>query len=359
MAVIDVAERLDRDGVRDVVRDLDRALRAQRSPVVLDLGRAEVFDSAGLAAVVDGIRRARRQGVEVKLRGLSDSMREFFSLVSVDRLIADREPPPREHAVTKVGAAVEPTWRTFADLAALGVQTARETILSPLRGRRLRLDRAVLEVDHAANGGLPIVVLISFLLGLVLAMQAYVQLRIWGAEIYIADMVGVSVTSEIGPLMTAIILAARSGGSNAAQLGSMTIGEEVDALVQMGVHPIRFLVVPKVIALAFASVALGLVFDAVAICGGALFAFTVAEIEPGAYLEQTRTALQVDEFTVGKLKSLVFGAAVGIVSCGLGLKVRGGSEGVARATTNAVVLGIFLIIVIDAVFVSVQRMILS
>ncbi|HLQ36306.1 MAG TPA: ABC transporter permease, partial [Planctomycetota bacterium] len=201
--------------------------------------------------------------------------------------------------------------------------------------------------------------LISFLLGLILAMQAYVQLRVWGAEIYVADMVGVSVLTEIGPLMTAIVLAARSASSNAAQLGAMVVGEEIDALRQMGIHPVRFLVVPKVLACAFAAVALSVIFDVVAMAGGALFAWAVAGIEVGAYQEQTRQALHLADFLVASVKALSFGACVGVVGCALGMRVQGGSQGVGRVTTNAVVLSIFLIILIDAAFVTMQRMVLS
>jgi phospholipid/cholesterol/gamma-HCH transport system permease protein len=138
----------------------------------------------------------------------------------------------------------------------------------------------------------------------------------------------------------------------------MVVGEEIDALRQMGVDPVRFLVVPKVAALAFAVVALGLFFDVVAIAGGALFAAAAAGIEPGAYQEQTRQALHGSDFLIALGKSAVFGGCIGVVGCALGLRVQGGSEGVGRATTNAVVLGIFLIIVIDALFVAVQRLVL-
>lgn len=351
-SVIQLAERLDRAEAPKVLGALDGAPRAA-GPVVVDLGRVEAFDSAGLGAMLEGMQRVRAAGSEVKLRGLSKPMLDFFSLVSVERLLRRPAPPPREGAIEKLGGAVEPAWHTLT-----GVLSVLAGIVRSL-ARRPRLDRTILEVDLAAGGALGIVALIAFLLGLVLAMQAWVQLRVWGAEIYMADMVGVSVTSEIGPLMTAIILAARSGSSNAAQLGSMVIGEEIEALQQMGVHPLRFLAVPKVLALAFAAVALGIVFDAVAIAGGALFGFTAAGIQPGAYFEQTRLALEVDEYTVGKLKSLMFGIAIGVVSCALGLRVTGGSEGVARATTKAVVLPIFLIIVMDAVFVAAQRMVFS
>jgi phospholipid/cholesterol/gamma-HCH transport system permease protein len=172
-------------------------------------------------------------------------------------------------------------------------------------------------------------------------------------------MVGVAVVTEIGPLMTAIVLAARSGSSNAAQLGTMVVSEEIDALRQMGVHPLRFLVVPKVLALAFAAVALSLVFDVVAMCGGALFAYVAAGIELAAYQVQTRQALNLPDFLAATVKSGVFGSCVGVIGCALGLRVRGGSVGVGSATTNAVVFSVFLIILIDAAFVTLQRMVLS
>lgn len=355
-SVIQVAERLDREVVQEMLQELDGATHASgdgSDPVVVDIGQVEKFDSAGLGGLLVGLQRARERGRTVKLRGVSQPMLELFSLVSVDRLLGRPAPVEREHPVVRLGAAVEPRWRTLTGVFSLTAQAFRSL------GRGLRLDRTIIEVDQTAGGALPIVALIGFLLGLVLAMQAWVQLQIWGAEIYMADMVGVSVTSEIGPLMTAILLAARSGSSNAAQLGAMVIGEEIDALEQMGVRPVRFLVVPKVMALAFASVALGLVFDTVAMSGGALFGFTVAGIDPAAYMEQTRQALHFSEFGLGKLKALVFGLCVGVVSCSLGLRVTGGSEGVAKATTRAVVMSIFLIIVIDAVFVSTQRMLFS
>ncbi len=360
-AVIQLGERLDHASVQEVLQPLERALARRATPIVVDLGRVEAFDSTGLGAVLEGMRRARARGIEVKLRGLSPPMLELFSLVSVERLLAPPPPPPGLDPIARTGAMFEPLWHAAAGVGRVALETLHAIAVAPWRGRGhgLRLDRTAIEMDHAANGALAITALISFLLGLVLAMQAWVQLRVWGAEIYMADMVGVSVTSEIGPLMTAIILAARSGGSNAAQLGAMTIGEEIDALVQMGVHPIRFLVAPKVLALAFAAVALGCLFEATAICGGALFALGIAGIDPGAYLAQTQQAVHLGEFLVGMVKCLLFGASVGVIGCALGLRVAGGSAGVARATTNAVVVSIFVVIVMDAAFVTAQRLLPS
>lgn len=328
--------------------------------LVLDLGAVVHFDSAGVGAILQSMRSAKDHGVEIRLRRVPQPMLDFLSLVRIDALV-ERATPRTEHVgfVTRIGAAALPLVDTLGRVASTTVDVARGILVDPFRGKRIRLDRTIHEIDQAANGALPIVALIAFLLGLILAMQAYVQLRLWGAEIYMADMVGVSVMTEIAPLMTAIVFAARSGSSNAAQLGSMVVGEEIDALRQMGVDANQYLVVPKVLALAFSVVALVVMFDVIAMAGGALFGFAVAAIDPEAYAEQTRIALKATDFFVALGKSLVFGLCIGVVGCGLGLRVSGGSEGVGRATTNAVVLSIFLIIIIDSVFVTLQRMVFA
>lgn len=350
------AANLDRSSVAALTGDFERALREGPERVIVDLGAVEAFDSAGLGGVVAGLEAAKARGVEVRLRGLSQAMLDFFSLVSVQRLTASAERGAEIGPVTRLGEFVEPIMDGAVAVLATAGDVLRELVVGPFKRRFLRLDRTAVEVDHCAAGALPIIALIGFLLGLILAMQAYVQLRVFGAEIYIANMVGVSVLAEIGPLMTAIVLAARSGSRNAAQLGAMVVGEEIAALEQMGVRPLRFLVVPKVVACAFAALALSVIFDVIAMAGGALFAWGVAGIEFDAFAQQLRGALHASDFFLALIKSATFGLAVGVIGCALGLRVRGGSEGVGRATTGAVVVGIFLVIVIDAVFVTAQRL---
>jgi len=361
-AIISAAEELDRQTVPELLAGVDEALKAGHRDIVVELGAVQRFDSTGLGGVVEGLRAAEISGANVRLRGLSQDMLDFFSLVSVQRLAEPPEPdlaPRRHEPITDLGRAVDPYLDTVADVARTAGRVLASLVVDPFRGRRPRLDRATEELDPAGTGALPIVVLIAFLLGLVLAMQAWVQLRVWGAEIYMADMVGVSVVTEIGPLMTAIILAARSGSRNAAQLGSMVVSEELDALRQMGIDPMAFLVVPKVVALSIAVFGLSLLFDIVAMGGGALFGLLAADIELSAYREQTQAALRAGDFVMAMIKSISFGALVGVVGCTLGLRVKGGSEGVGRVTTNSVVLSIFAIIVIDALFVTAQRIVLS
>ncbi len=353
---ISVGATLDRSTVAGLVAEIERELRGKPARLTVDLGAVESFDSAGLGGVVTGLRRASDAGVDLKLRGMSQPMLDFFSLVSMHRLCQPAAAGPRPDPVTRLGGFVEPMLDAALAVAATASASLHELVGAPFRRRFLRLDRTAIEVDHCAAGALPIVALIAFLLGLILAMQAYVQLRVWGAEIYMADMVGVSVLSEIGPLMTAIVLAARSGSRNAAQLGAMVVSEEIAALEQMGIRPLAFLVLPKVVACCFAAVTLSVVFDCVAIGGGALFARGVAAIEFEAFAAQLATALTLSDFLVAVAKSATFGFAVGVVGCALGLRVTDGSEGVGRATTNSVVLGIFLVIVTDALFVTCQRM---
>ena len=359
-AVIAVAERLDRSAVEGVVRDLDRALAKRPGRVVLDLAKVQSFDSAGMGALMESMRKAKAAGVECKLRGLSRTMLDFFSLVSVERLLAKPAvTDERFDPITRIGAFAEPMLLSLAAVLEMAGSVLHAVFVAPFQKKGIRVDRTILELDQAGIGALPITLLISFLLGLILAMQAFVQLRVWGAQLYIADMVGVSVTTEIGPLMTGIILASRSGSSNAAQLGAMVVSEEIDALRQMGLHPVRFLVVPKVLALALAAALLTVVFDVIAICGGALFGTLAAGLELMAYRDETQAALSVHDILVALGKSTVFGGCIGVVSCALGMRVEGGSEGVGRATTNSVVLSVFLIIVTDTLFVTMQRLVLG
>jgi len=345
----------DSDAAPELVASLNAAVRAGNEEVALDLRAVERFDSAGMAVILDTLKQARANGVKVRLLGLSDALYDFFTLVSIDRLLRPGETTRRPGFVERVGATFVPMIDAFArGLRMLGF-ALWSFVVAPFRGEKVRAEMAVDEMYLAGNGGISVITMIGFLLGMILAMQAWVQLRLFGAEIFIADMVAVSVTREIGPLMTAILMAARSGSSIAAKLGTMVINEEVDALRQMGIHPVRYLVSPKVLALAAVTPCLTVLFCAIAIIGGMLFGVLVAGIEWGAYIEQTHKALKLADLFSGLVKSATFGVVVALVGCTLGLGVRGGSEGVGLATTRAVVASIFLIICVDAVFVLLLR----
>src|SRR5512137_1455707 len=181
------------------------------------------------------------------------------------------------------------------------------TFVSPFRGKAVRVKATISEMVKTGYNSVPIVAVISFFVGIILALQAAYQLKKVGALIYVANLVGVSITRELGPILTAIIVAGRSGSAFAAEIGSMKAAEEVDALVCMGINPVRFLVVPKLIALLIMLPALTIFSDFIGIVGGLLLSQVVLDINPGSYLQQTLRALLIKDVMTGLVKAVSFG----------------------------------------------------
>jgi len=205
-------------------------------------------------------------------------------------------------------------------------------------------------MDRAGADSLPIVLVINFLVGLVTAFQAAVQLKQFGANIFVADLVGLSVTRELAPIMTAIIVAGRSGAAFSAELGTMRVSEEIDALRTLGLDPYGFLVFPRIIALVLVLPLLTILADVIGIAGGVLVAMFGLDITANAYLIETQKAVGLWDVFSGCLKTLFFGLSIALIACQRGLAVRGGAEGVGRGTTSAVVTSLFAIVVVDAIF---------
>jgi len=205
-------------------------------------------------------------------------------------------------------------------------------------------------MERAGADGLPIVVMINFLVGMVTAFQAAIQLKQFGANIFVADLVGLSMTRELAPLMTAIIVAGRSGAAFSAELGTMRVSEEIDALRTLGFDPYQFLVFPRVLALMLVLPLLTIMADVVGIAGGLLVAMLSLDLSPHAYLVEVQKAVDLRDVFQGYVKTVFFGLSIALIACQRGLATRGGAEGVGRATTSAVVTSLFAIVVIDAIF---------
>ncbi len=220
-----------------------------------------------------------------------------------------------------------------------------------LRGRAVfRRRDALLLLQQCGAEALGIVLLIAFLVGLIMAFVGSLQLAGFGASIYVADMVAIAMVREMGPMMTAVILCGRTGAAFAAQLGTMKVNQELDAFTTLGIAPVDFLVVPRVVAL-FLMVPLLTVFaDLVGIVGGALVAMAMLNLSALEYWQETLEALDLTQFSTGVLKSLVFGLIVALTACLRGMQCGTNAEAVGRATTSAVVTGITWIIIADAVF---------
>ena len=205
-------------------------------------------------------------------------------------------------------------------------------------------------LERCGADAVPIVVLINFLVGFVMAFQSAKQLKMFGANIYVADLVGLSVVRELAPLMTAIIVCGRSGAAFAAEIGSMKVSEEVDALRTLGLRPFSWLVVPRVIALVCITPALTILGDVIGVLGGFFVGATTLDLTPQAYYNETRKALELWDIEHGLIKSAVFGLVIALIACQQGFATTGGAEGVGKRTTSTVVTSLFAIVLLDATF---------
>jgi phospholipid/cholesterol/gamma-HCH transport system permease protein len=228
-------------------------------------------------------------------------------------------------------------------------------IYSFLHPKSLRVDDTFLYMQKTGVDALPIVGMISFLMGLIVAFMSSIQLQMFGANIYVASLVSLAMTRELGPIMTAIVVAGRSGSSFASEIGTMKISEEVDALFTMGFDPTRYLVVPKILASVFVVPILTLFSDVFAILGGLTVGVFMLDLTANAYILQTLKTLSLFDIILGVFKSSVFAILISWIGCLRGFRVKGGAASVGQATTSAVVSSIFLIIVFDAIFAVMLR----
>ena len=259
-------------------------------------------------------------------------------------------PSIAENVLGLIGRKVLQRAKDVHDASKLINSTFYWTLLSPFKGKKIRFEASISEMVKTGYHSVPIVAIISLFVGIILALQAAYQLKRFGALIYVANLVGVSITRELGPILTAIIVAGRSGSAFAAEIGSMKAAEEIDALVSMGINPVRFLVVPKLIAMMAMLPALTLFSDTIGLLGGFLLSVTALGIHPFNYFQQTIGALMVKDILTGLMKAWAFSIVITLVGAYEGFKVEGGAEEVGKRTTASVVSSIFLVIVFDLLF---------
>jgi phospholipid/cholesterol/gamma-HCH transport system permease protein len=246
-------------------------------------------------------------------------------------------------------ATVAVAGQAWALLQFIG-ETAIAALGSVRHPGRIRWRPVAFNIRSAGLDALPIVGLLAFLLGVVVAYQGAGQLRIFGANIFVADLVGLSMLREFAPLITAIIVAGRSGSAYAAQIGTMVVTEEMDALRTIGIDPHELLVLPKLLALVIALPLLTVFADVLGVAGGMLMAQTRLGVGYGEFLDRFVKAVEVRDLLVGVLKAPVFAAIIVVVGCFQGFRTEGGADGVGQQTTRSVVWSIFLVIVVDAAF---------
>lgn len=236
------------------------------------------------------------------------------------------------------------------DLAILIGRSLRAILVAPFQGQRLRVQRAIHQAMAVGVGAVPILSLISFFIGTIMALQSAYELRRLGAMGLVAAAVAISVTRELAPLITAIVVIGRSGSAFAAEIGSMKVNDEIDALATMAIDPVHFLVAPKLLAMILMLPCLTTWSDFMGILGGATFGVSVAGFTFGSYLQATLSALVGRDIVTGLIKSVMFGMVITAVGCQEGLSAGLGAEQVGRSTTSAVVKSIFLVVAVDLVF---------
>ncbi len=325
-------------------------LRKGRS-VTLDLTQVISADSAGVAALAESYSLAGANGGRIVVHGANDQVRDALQRTPV---VKPKPPEPTTGFFERFGGSVLKVWQGALGFLQLLADTAYWGLVAPFRRQFPPPGATTVQALRIGVDALPIVCLTSFLLGLIMAFQSAYQLRQFGANIYVATLVGLSMVRELGPLMSAILVAGRSGSAIAAELGTMTVGEEIDALRTMGINEVRFLVVPRVYAITMTQPSITLFANAVGIFGGFLIGTLHLDLSASVYLRQTISALSLDDLFTGLAKSVVFAWIIALTGCHCGLRITGGAEGVGRATTTSVVASIFAIIVADSVFTTLS-----
>jgi len=336
-----------------------KSLFAKNPPAALtvDLAQVTYLDDFGALVLVEIKNLLPAGNGGFKLIHADEKVKSVLTLVNIEALAAPGCARKKRSAnlFTRLGSAA---FRQASDLkfAFAFIGAVWFAFLHVVRHpKSLRADDTVYSMQKTGVDALPIVGLISFLLGLIMAFMSSVQLRQFGANIYVASLVSLAMVRELGPIMTAIIVAGRSGSAFAAEIGTMKISEEVDALFTMGFDPVRFLVVPKIVATVVTVPFLTLFSDLCAILGGLVVGVSMLDLTASAYISQTIKTLSLFDVFWGLIKSGIFALLITVVGCLRGFQVKGGAASVGQATTSAVVSGIFLIILSDSILAVILR----
>lgn len=326
--------------------------RLSAMPKVLHVGLADGlgdWDSSLLLFIHEVRTWAEGAGVRCELEALPAGMQTLLTQFT-QACEAARPEDRTQNFVAVVGIAAQDAWgkaREIAHFVGECVYSAKYLLRHP---HKFRLRDCLQEIQQCGAMSLPIVSLISLLIGLIMAYQSAILMRQFGADIYVADAVGLVMVRELGAMMTAFILAGRTGAAFAATLGNMRANDEIDALVTLGIRPVDFLVMPRLVALGLMMPLLALYANFLGIFGGMLVSLGLLDIPPQAYWVQTISAIDLSDISTGLIKASVFGLLVGLAGCHRGLLAERSAAGVGQAATSAVVTALLLIILADAFF---------
>ena len=341
-------------GIGAIESRLNALSAPSNAELVVDGARIEALDTAGAWVLQKLLQRLRGEGVAMQIRDLRP---EFAKLLEVARQqVTDptdhRSPTARapSSGLERLGRGAAAAYEQGVALLSFVGESAVALAGCVAHPARFRWRPILYNIRSAGFDALPIVGLLSFLLGIVVAYQGADQLRQYGANIFVADLIGLSMLREFAPLITAIIIAGRSGSAYAAQIGTMAVTEEIDAMRTIGIAPIDLLVLPKIIALMIALPLLTVFADVLGVFGGMIMARAQLDVGFGEFLDRFAKAVSITAYLIGIGKAPVFAIIIAVVGCFQGFRTRGGADSVGRQTTRSVVQAIFLVIVADALF---------
>jgi phospholipid/cholesterol/gamma-HCH transport system permease protein len=337
------------------VEALVESLAAQSFPAhdaAIDMQGVQAFDTYGAWLLRRLTRAWQDRGQQMRIAGLADRYQDL--LQEVNQATVTAPAATRRWSIVDgvegVGRSVSLLGRDFVTLVAMLGALCLATLSATKRPRSFRLTSTVHHLDRVGWQAVPIILLITFLIGGIIAQQGFFHFRKFGADEYVVDMVGILVLREIGVLIVAIMVAGRSGSSYTAELGSMKMREEIDALRTMGFDPVDILILPRIVALIIALPLLAFVGSMAALYGGGLVAWLYGGMSPEIFVSRLKEAISLTHFKVGLIKAPFMALAIGVVAAVEGLKVKGSAKSLGLQTTTSVVKSIFLVIVLDGLF---------
>jgi len=337
-------------GIEPVERNLATLVPAEAREWVIDATAISALDTAGAWLLQRTNRVLAQSGATVQIQGLRPEFKTLLELIAAHAAVAEPATPVKTGFLANIG---QQAWQSLINLSGMLAFIGESTTIflrSLVQPRRIRWLPILHNLQTAGFEALPITGLLSFLMGVVIAYQGADQLQQFGANIFVVDLVGLAMLRELSPLLTAIIVAGRSGSAYAAQIGTMKISEEVDALRTIGVGPQELLVQPKIMALVIALPLLTVFADVAGVLGGMVMASNMLGISFNVFLDRLEVAISLSSFLTGVSKAPVFAVIIALVGCFQGFQASGSADSVGRQTTVSVVHSIFLVIVADALF---------
>ena len=356
---IKIPARLDKDAGSALFKEVRKRKPSRGQTLVLDFSDTREMDTLGGACLIEIADHLRRRQAKMQLENQRDSVAQLLEVLGPSLKSSAPRPARRPGFFEEIGGKFLDGIAEFRQFLNLCVDAVYWTSIAPLEGRGFRWNLLIDEIHEMGARAVGIVTLMNFLLGIIIAMLSAKQVEAYGVQIFVANLIMIGFARELAAVMTAVVVSARTGAAIAAELATMQVQEEIDALRGMGININQFLIAPKLLALTICMPCLWVLGLLSGILGGFFWGVFALRFQPDVWFNQTLSAAHFNDLLQGFLKVLAFAIAIALIGCHNGLRVTGGSRGVGLMTTRAVVMDIFSIITIDIVFATIFYYILK